>query len=234
MILRYEDASVLECVQERSVLPLEFIALEAPNEVTEVLATASVGDADVGWKARVEALEAKLAAATETARLDVETARRNAELQTREELSSEMKQQTVEKRAEVAKLIEQFGRERAQYFADVEGEVVSLALAIAGRVLHREAMLDPMLLRAVVQVALVKVEGESAVTLRVPEGQVEEWCELFGPGRRGAAVTVVADEQLAVGDAVLETRVGRVELGVREQLKEIERGFFDLVEKRPS
>ena len=43
----------------------------------------------------------------------------------------------------VLKIGEEFRRERSRYFAGVEAEVVKLALAIAARVLHREAKLDP-------------------------------------------------------------------------------------------
>ena len=45
---------------------------------------------------------------------------------------------------------------------------------------------------------------------------------------------LVADSEMQEGDAVLETRLGRVDLGVRAQLKEIERGFFDLLSHRES
>jgi flagellar assembly protein FliH len=45
---------------------------------------------------------------------------------------------------------------------------------------------------------------------------------------------VVGDERLAAGECVLETNVGKVELGVSVQLEEIERGFFDLMEQRPA
>jgi flagellar assembly protein FliH len=44
--------------------------------------------------------------------------------------------------------VEQFRGARERYFAEVEQEVVKLALAIAARVLHREAQMDPLLLTA--------------------------------------------------------------------------------------
>ena len=43
---------------------------------------------------------------------------------------------------------------------------------------------------------------------------------------------IVADEALAAGECLLETQLGSVDLGVRSQLAEIERGFFDLLEQR--
>jgi flagellar assembly protein FliH len=43
---------------------------------------------------------------------------------------------------------------------------------------------------------------------------------------------VQVDAGLETCEAVLETNVGTVDLGVRAQLEEIERGFFDLLEVR--
>jgi flagellar assembly protein FliH len=131
------------------------------------------------------------------------------------------------------KACKEFVRERARYFAGVEAEVVKLALAIAARVLHREATLDPLLLTGVVRVALEKVAEDNATVLRVPVGAVEMWREAFVASPE-SSLQVVGDERLAAGECVLDTNVGRVELGVSAQLEEIERGFFDLMQQRPA
>jgi len=47
-------------------------------------------------------------------------------------------------------------------------------------------------------------------------------------------VTVIGDPKIDQNECVLETVAGRAELGVKAQLKEIERGFFDLLEQRPA
>jgi flagellar assembly protein FliH len=39
---------------------------------------------------------------------------------------------------------------------------------------------------------------------------------------------------MRTGECVLETNIGRVELGVSAQLAEIEKGFFDLLQMRPA
>jgi len=41
--------------------------------------------------------------------------------------------------------------------------------------------------------------------------------------------TVLACEDMRLGDCTLETELGSVDLGIRAQLGEIERGFFDRV-----
>ena len=49
-----------------------------------------------------------------------------------------------------------------------------------------------------------------------------------------ATVEIVGEERMERNECMLETSVGRVELGVAVQLAEIEKGFFDLMQLRPS
>jgi flagellar assembly protein FliH len=71
------------------------------------------------------------------------------------------------------------------------------------------------------------------VRLRVPVAHRELWAEML---RLMPAVPlrpeVVGDAEMEVSEAMLETALGRVDLGVRAQIEEIERGFFDLLEVR--
>ena len=46
-------------------------------------------------------------------------------------------------RDQILQALADFGRERAAYYRRVEGEVVQLALAVARKILHREAQIDP-------------------------------------------------------------------------------------------
>jgi flagellar assembly protein FliH len=93
--------------------------------------------------------------------------------------------------------------------------------------------MDPLLLSAAVRVALEKVKEESETRLRVPMAEASLWHEVFDTGEE-SAVQIVAEDGLARGECVLETSVGTVELGIEAQLAEIERGFFDLMQKRPA
>jgi len=49
-----------------------------------------------------------------------------------------------------------------------------------------------------------------------------------------SSLQLVGDERLGLGECVVETNVGKVDLGVSAQLKEIEHGFFDLIQQRPA
>jgi len=129
--------------------------------------------------------------------------------------------------------LEKFIAGRDQYLAQVEHEVVRLALAIAARVLRREALMDPLLLAGAVRVALGQLADSTEVRLKVPATEYEMWREMLRlMPNLPLHPEVVADNALAIGDCLLETQLGSVDLGVRSQLAEIERGFFDLLEQR--
>jgi flagellar assembly protein FliH len=213
----------------REVSRLEFFPLGQTEIVTEV----EPDGAEALLKEEVAALDGRLRSQAEQRSADMEMARNEARAEARLEWEQESADRIVEERRAVLKACEEFIRERARYFAGVEAEVVKLALAIAARVLHREAKLDPLLLTGVVRVALEKVAEDSATVLRVPAGAIEMWREVFVASPE-SSLQIVGDERLSMGECVLDTNVGRVELGVSAQLEEIERGFFDLMQQRPA
>lgn len=122
----------------------------------------------------------------------------------------------------------EFRSAREEYLARVEHEVVRLALAIAERILRREAQMDPLLLAGAVREALRRLADTTAVRLRVAAGQREMWTEMLRlmPGLP-LRPEVTIDERMESCDVALETEVGNVDLGVRAQMGEIERSFFD-------
>lgn len=128
----------------------------------------------------------------------------------------------------------EFRAERERYFGSVEREVVELALAIARKLLQREAHFDPLLLRAAVRVALDKLQEETQVTLRVASMLADQWRSFVAENKDLVdRVEVLADDGIAEDACAIETSVGSAELGVEAQLKEIEQGFFDLLARRP-
>ncbi len=129
---------------------------------------------------------------------------------------------------QVTELIASFAEERDRYLHAVEHEVVGLALAIAARILRREAQMDPLLLTGAVRVALGQLSGSTEVRLRVPAAELDLWTETIAllPKLR-VKPSVVSGEGMRLGDCMIETELGSVDLGIRAQLGEIERGFFD-------
>jgi flagellar assembly protein FliH len=152
----------------------------------------------------------------------------------RVDLDTEMNVLVVRERERMVNAVAEFRGARDRYFAGVEQEVVKLALAIAARVLHREAQMDPLLLAGVVRVALEKMADRSGVVLRVGVSDVEAWERMLLAMQPHERPSVVEDSRLKCGECVLETTMGTVELGVQVQLEEIEKGFFDLLNHRPT
>jgi len=129
---------------------------------------------------------------------------------------------------QAAELIQSFVQERDRFLHAVEHEVVELALAVAARILRREAQMDALLLTGAVRVALGQLSGSTQVRLRVPPTELNLWTEAMALlPNLALKPTVVAGEGMRLGDCVVETEMGSVDLGLREQLSEIERGFFD-------
>jgi len=182
---------------------------------------------------RVQELELKLKDREQQFARQLEKARLEAVEQGKQSILGEQAGRHRQGAAQLETAVEGFRAQIENYFARVEHEVVQLALAVAERVLHREAQLDPLLLSGAVRVALGQLAESTEVRLRVPADQKEMWTETVRlmPGMP-LRPQVVPDPEMQLCEAVLETNLGTVNLGVHAQLKEIERGFFDLLDVR--
>jgi len=137
-------------------------------------------------------------------------------------------------REAVGKALEEFKAQRESYFSRIEPEVVQLALAITRKILHREAQMDPLLLTGMVHVALEKLDSGTRVRMRVHPGDIHSWNECFAQVDAGSRVPeLVGDATLQHGECAIETEIGSTIVSLDIQLKEIEQGFFDLLEQRP-
>lgn len=155
-------------------------------------------------------------------------------LQGQSEARKLFEDQLAKERASLAATLADFARGRTAYFQQVEAEVVQLALAIARKVLYREAQMDPLLLAAIVRVALERIEGATAVVLRVHPQHAADWRRYLATRLQPSDLPeIVEDAGQAPDTCVLETSMGKTELGLEVQLKEIERGLLDLVAVRP-
>lgn len=129
---------------------------------------------------------------------------------------------------QIAELIASFAQERDRYMQAVEYEVVRLALAIAARILRREAQMDPLLLTGAVRVALGQLSGATEARLLVPAAELDLWSDAMAHlPNLPVRPSVQPGEGMSLGECMLETRLGSVDLGIGSQLAEIERGFFD-------
>jgi flagellar assembly protein FliH len=148
--------------------------------------------------------------------------------------SVEFEKKLAGEKQALVQTVREFSRDRDLYFQRVEAEVVGLAVAIARKILHREAQVDPLLLAGVVRVGLDNIAAGTHVRLRVHPEQIQAWQEYFGqqPDLR-LFPELLGDATLGPGRCTLETELGSTDLTLESQLKEIEQGFFDLLARRP-
>ena len=201
----------------------------------DVSSATAAGMTEEQWRQERAQLEARLAEQNAAASRAILAARDEGRREGRQMAEATMVEEQGHLRQQIVDALEEFRQQRERYFHSVEREVVRLALAIAARVLHRQAQMDPLFLAGAVRVALDKLNDTSGVVLRVAPAQVLAWQELF---RLHSGVRmkpeILGDLSLKAGECVLETRLGTVELGVKAQLEEIEKGFFDLLHHHPT
>ncbi len=215
--------------QAASYMPLEYCEAGAPignapgsvfqSEAADSLAAGELTNATT-------TMEKPDAAAEFTAQLEQE--RRTILAQAK--LEAEQEIQRVH--AEITRAIEQFSQQRDDYFRQAEAEVVGLALAIARRIVHREIQIDPHLLAGLVHYELDQIDAATGVRLLVSADSLGYWQKETTAMMRSVDVTV--DKTLAPGDVRIETALGSTTVSFESELKEIERGFFDLLSHRPA
>ncbi len=175
---------------------------------------------------------AALASADEQLKRSFEAGREQGMRQGREieaKAQSELRQETERRRAEQAGCFaNQFVLERDRFMETVEQEVVKLALAIAARILRREAQIDPLFLIGAVRVALGQLAATLQVRLRVPASEASLWTETLEhlPNLK-VKPSVVPDESMHAGECAIESNMGSVDLGLCSQLHQVERALFD-------
>jgi flagellar assembly protein FliH len=129
----------------------------------------------------------------------------------------------------LARTIEEITGLRSRCRHQAEQDTVSLALAVARRILHRELTVSPDALLGLVKAALEKLDAREVHRVRVSRqdaGMVLGFFEKMGLPQR---IEVTPDPALAPGSVILDSDRGSLDASVDTQLNEIERGLTDLV-----
>ncbi|TCK75076.1 FliH/SctL family protein [Acidipila rosea] len=206
--------------------PQEGLVAERPRDPVNELSVERINE-------RIRELERQLAEREELAARQIAEAKTTALRQAQEAQQSETHALQTRIANQVTGAVQRFEAQCESYFAQVEHEVVRLALSIASRVLHRESQIDPLLLSGAVRVALGQLSESTDVTLRVPAADLSLWTEMLRHiPNLPLHPQLVADGSLETGECEIETKMGSIDLGVKAQLGEIERGFFDLLDRR--
>jgi len=139
-------------------------------------------------------------------------------------------QEIAQQKQQVAEMLAAFQKQRGEYYAKVEVELVHFALAIAARILHRESQVDPLTVAGLVRIKLDKLQQGTKVVARVHPEEAGRWRQYFSDNPN---VEIAGDAAVGLRNCSLETELGTAEMGLEAQLKEVEQGFFDLLAQRP-
>lgn len=136
--------------------------------------------------------------------------------------------ETAQRAEQLRHLMDSFTSQRDAWLERAEHEIVRLSLAVAARILRHEAQMDPLFLLGAVRVALGQLSSSTEARVRVPARDADLWREAIAllPGRT-LRPKITADDDMRLGECMLETDLGSADLGVRAQLSEIDSGFFD-------
>jgi flagellar assembly protein FliH len=150
----------------------------------------------------------------------VRLARAEAVADTEKRLAKDYEARSAGEAAKIRQALELFLVERKDYFS--------------AKILYREAQVDPLLVAALVRVAVDKLHDGSTVSVRVSPAQAEKWTEYMANPLNGSSIAIIEDSNLGPEDCILETDLGSANFSIDAQLKEVEQGFFDLLAQRPA
>jgi flagellar assembly protein FliH len=128
----------------------------------------------------------------------------------------------------LAKSLEELSRYKSRLRKEAESDLVTLALAVAKRILRRELNVDTEALHGVINAALEKLQARDVSRVRVHPSH-EAAVRKHLSNTSGASIQLVPDTSLQPGDVIFETARGTVDASIESQLREIEIGFTDVL-----
>ncbi len=131
----------------------------------------------------------------------------------------------------LAETLETLARLRETIREEATQDLVHLAISIAARVIHREVAIDPDALSGLVQAAFSKLQSREINRVRMHpalEGLVRKALEQSGSPKN---LVLAPDPSLKPAEVFFETSQGTLDASVETQLREIERGLIDRLER---
>jgi len=121
---------------------------------------------------------------------------------------------------------------RKTFRAQAEADTVTLAIAIARRILNRELSTDPEVILGLVKAAFHKCDARETHRLRVSPQDAEAIREQRASLNFPPALELISDAALVRGSAIFETSRGDLDASMDAQLSEIDRGLADVLRRR--
>jgi flagellar assembly protein FliH len=131
----------------------------------------------------------------------------------------------------LAETLASLARLRESIREETMQDLVHLATSIAARVIHREVAVDPDALAGLIQAAFSKLQSREIHRVRMHpalEGLVRRLLEQAGAPKN---LVLMPDAHLKPAEVFFETSQGILDGSVETQLREIERGLIDRLER---
>ncbi|NQS98240.1 MAG: hypothetical protein HQ591_07290 [candidate division Zixibacteria bacterium] len=116
------------------------------------------------------------------------------------------------------------------FLLNAERHVITLALAVAKRIIGREVESDREIVLHTVRESLKQVADKATIIIRVNPEELDNVIshrrELQAIDRNFPELEFEADEKISLGACVVETRTGSIDGRFESQLEEIERNFI--------
>jgi flagellar assembly protein FliH len=120
---------------------------------------------------------------------------------------------------------------RTRLFRQSEADAVRLSIAIARRVLRREVTLDPSAIEGLIRAALEKLQSQERCRVRMHPHYIPVLRSEIDRLGMSAKVEVISDPAQEPGAAVFEMSRGNLDASIDSQLREIERGLVDRLQR---
>ena len=131
----------------------------------------------------------------------------------------------------VAKAVAELAEIRPRLRRQAEADLLKLALAIARRIIHRELAVDPAAIQGLIQAALEKLQSQEIYRVRIHPSQEPMLRAALAHSLQAGKVELHADPKLDRGAAIFETPRGNLDASVETQLREIEQGLADRLDR---
>ena len=140
---------------------------------------------------------------------------------------AERKMESVMKRYSEAIL--EIGKTRSSLYSQIEREVVTLAVAVARKIVHREIQVDPDIIQTLVRVALSHVAEKSAVTIHLNPVDYNYLLDRRGElsQSEGRDISLLADKSIERGGCLIQTNCGDIDARIDEEFRTVEHSFFE-------
>jgi flagellar assembly protein FliH len=128
-----------------------------------------------------------------------------------------------------AAAVQEIAATRSRTRREAEEDIVMLGVAIARKLLQREISVDPDSLLGLVKAAMQRIDAREIHRVRVHPEDARVLTQALNGQESHRKIEISPDPSLERGAVILETSRGSLDASVETQLKEIERGFLDLV-----